>query len=196
MRQSGVSSRTFDRVAYFTSEEPTRFESGVWEQATVGNHVSRCSKKTDDNDGATLDEVRHVHVFGGELEQVKLPTGYYKAFIELHIEQTAVGAPANSSWHSDEDRRRQVYEFLIEGSGGHAGGVLMPDRHVLSAPQPILILAIESAAAWQWSARHGCDCASARCFPVRSTAFLAVFAFSVDIRDTDLQAARRSNART
>ena len=74
--------------------------------------------------------------FVGPLGHVRLPTGYYAAFVELHIEQgpllgargaigvvTAIAAPATSltvDW---------------TGEGGHAGAVLMPDRRdALCAP--------------------------------------------------------------
>src|SRR5229473_456551 len=84
---------------------------------------------------------------GSDLERVKLPGGYYEAFIELHIEQgpllerqkiplgivTKIAAPAS-------------LRILIEGSGGHAGGVLMPDRRDALCATAELILAIESAA--------------------------------------------------
>ena len=83
----------------------------------------------------------------GELEEVQLASGYYKAFVELHIEQgpllerervplgivTKIAAPASA-------------RITIEGSGGHAGGVLMPDRRDALCAASELILAIENAA--------------------------------------------------
>ena len=77
----------------------------------------------------------------------RLPRGYYKAFVELHIEQgpllerermplgivTKIAAPASA-------------RITIEGAGGHAGGVLMPDRHDALCAAAELILAIENAA--------------------------------------------------
>jgi len=78
---------------------------------------------------------------------VKLPAEYYKGFIELHIEQgplleraqtplgivTSIAAPAS-------------LRISIEGAGGHAGGVLMPDRKDALCAAAELILAIETAA--------------------------------------------------
>ena len=40
-----------------------------------------------DSDGRTLREVRTAAGFHGSLESVRLPAGYYDAFVELHIEQ-------------------------------------------------------------------------------------------------------------
>ena len=66
----------------------------------------------------------------GDLEAARLPRGAYAAFLELHIEQgplleaagvpigvvTAIAAPA-------------TLRVELSGEGGHAGAVLMPDRH-------------------------------------------------------------------
>src|SRR5438552_3495844 len=83
----------------------------------------------------------------GNLQDVKLPTGYYKAFLELHIEQgpllersqtplgivMSIAAPAS-------------LHISVEGAGGHAGGVLMPDRKDALCAAAELVLAIENAA--------------------------------------------------
>jgi len=119
-----------------------------------------------------------VHVLG-RTRTSKLPTGYYKAFIELHIEQgpllerrqiplgivTKIAAPAS-------------LRVLIEGSGGHAGGVLMPDRHDALCAAAELILAIESAARGSGAIDTVATVGICEVFPVRSTAFLAVFALA------------------
>jgi ureidoglycolate amidohydrolase len=92
-------------------------------QAPLRHSGRDAASRLTDNNGSTLDEVRQGAGFAGRLEQVKLPGGYYKAFIELHIEQgpllqrqqiplgvvTTIAAPAS-------------LRVLIEGSGGHAGG--------------------------------------------------------------------------
>ena len=131
LRQSGFRPKHSIELLIFTAEEPTRFGIGCLGSRLLSGTLSAdAARKLTDNDGATLDEVRRGAGFTGELEQVKLPSGYYKAFIELHIEQgpllerqqiplgivTKIAAPAS-------------LRVLIEGSGGHAGGVLMPDRH-------------------------------------------------------------------
>jgi len=81
------------------------------------------------------------------LDQVKLPGSHYEAFIELHIEQgpsleregidvgvvTDIAAPASM-------------RIIIEGEGGHAGAVLMPQRKDALTTAAEIILAVESAA--------------------------------------------------
>src|SRR5262249_33211407 len=98
--------------------------------------------------GRTFDEVRtRWGGFEGPLDAVRLPDGHYAAFVELHIEQgpilereqipigvvTAIAAPA-SLW------------VRLEGEGGHAGTVLMPDRKDALCAAAEVALAVESAA--------------------------------------------------
>jgi N-carbamoyl-L-amino-acid hydrolase len=78
---------------------------------------------------------------------VRLAPGYYDAFVELHIEQgpllerrakpigivTAIAAPAS-------------LRVTIDGQGGHAGAVLMPDRHDAFLAAAEIALALEAAA--------------------------------------------------
>ena len=85
--------------------------------------------------------------FTGPLSSVRLPKGHYHAWVELHIEQgplleregiplgivTAIAAPAG-------------YRFTIEGIGGHAGALLMPDRRDALCAAAELILSIEKHA--------------------------------------------------
>ena len=47
-------------------------------------------RRLKDSDGESIEEVRRKAGIGGELDEVKLPDGYYKAFVELHIEQGPV----------------------------------------------------------------------------------------------------------
>ena len=101
-----------------------------------------------------------------------LPAGHYAAFVELHIEQgpllerdgiglgivTAIAAPAS-------------LRVVIEGEGGHAGAVLMPDRRDAFLAGAEIALAVEAAA--QSDRRRSTPSprpASATSFPARSTA--------------------------
>jgi N-carbamoyl-L-amino-acid hydrolase len=189
LRQSGFRPEHSIELLIFTSEEPTRFGIGcIGSRLLSGTMSPDAARKLTDNDGATLDEVRHRACFGGELEQVKLPTGYYKAFIELHIEQgpllerrqiplgivTKIAAPAS-------------LRVLIEGSGGHAGGVLMPDRHDALCAAAELILAIESAARGSGAIDTVATVGICEVFPGAVNSIPSRVRLSVDIRDTDLQ---------
>ena len=188
LRQSGFRPRHSIELLVFTSEEPTRFGIGCLGSRLLSGTVSvdRAKKLTDSN-GDALDEVRHRAGFTGELEEVKLPSGYYKAFIELHIEQgprlereqiplgivTKIAAPASLN-------------IVIEGSGGHAGGVLMPDRRDALCAAAEIILAIESAARGSGAIDTVATVGICEVFPGAVNSIPARVRLSVDIRDTDL----------
>jgi ureidoglycolate amidohydrolase len=189
LQQRGFRPRSSIELLIFTSEEPTRFGIGCLGSRLLSGTLSAASaRKLADNDGATLDEVRLGAGFAGELEQVKLPPGYYKAFVELHIEQgpllerqqiplgivTKIAAPAS-------------LRILIEGSGGHAGGVLMPDRHDALCAAAELILAIENSARTSGATDTVATVGICDVFPGAVNSIPSRVRLTVDIRDTDLQ---------
>ena len=193
LRQSGFRPTHSIELLIFTSEEPTRFGIGCLGSRLLSGTLSPdAARKLTDSDGGTLDEVRRRAGFLGELEEVKLPSGYYKAFIELHIEQgpllereqiplgivTNIAAPASLG-------------VLIEGSGGHAGGVLMPDRIDALCAASELILAIENAARTSGAIDTVATVGICEVFPGAVNSIPAQVRLSIDIRDTDL--ARRDS---
>jgi ureidoglycolate amidohydrolase len=132
----------------FTSEEPTRFGPGcLGSRLLAGSLDASAGETLRDAEGRTLNQVRAGAGFAGALESVRLRPGHYHAFVELHIEQgpllerrnvpigivTAIAAPAS-------------LRIEIEGQGGHAGAVLMSDRHDAFLAAAEIALAIESAA--------------------------------------------------
>jgi ureidoglycolate amidohydrolase len=134
-------------VLLFTSEEPTRFGIGcLGSRFLCGQLDAAAGERLRDNDKKTLDEARTAAGFTGPLASVRLPSDYYEAFVELHIEQgpllerdqiplgvvTAIAAPAS-------------LRIMIEGQGGHAGAVLMPQRHDAFLAAAEIALAVERA---------------------------------------------------
>jgi N-carbamoyl-L-amino-acid hydrolase len=189
LRESGFRPRHSVELLIFTSEEPTRFGIGCLGSRLLSGTLSvAAASKLTDKAGATLDEVRCGAGFTGELEQVKLPGAYYKAFIELHIEQgsllerlqiplglvTKIAAPAS-------------LRILIEGSGGHAGGVLMPDRRDALCAAAELILAIENAARTSGAIDTVATVGICEVFPGAVNSIPSRVRLSVDIRDTDVK---------
>src|SRR5712692_3073264 len=88
LQRSGFHPKNSIELLMFTSEEPTRFGIGCLGSRLLSGSLSpEAARKLTDIDGVTLDEVRRAAGFGSDLERVKLPGGYYEAFIELHIEQ-------------------------------------------------------------------------------------------------------------
>lgn len=132
----------------FTSEEPTRFGIGcLGSRLLSGVLDAKADTQLKDKAGQTLAQVRAAAGFHGSLEEVRLAPGSYDAFVELHIEQgplleragiplgvvNAIAAPASS-------------RITIQGEGGHAGAVLMPERRDAFLAACELALAIERAA--------------------------------------------------
>ena len=172
----------------FTAEEPTRFGIGCLGSRLLSGALSPdAARKLTDKDGATLDEVRRRAGFGGELEKVKLPRSYHKAFAELHIEQ----GPLLEREHIPLGIVKKIaapadLRMLIEGSGGHAGGVLMPDRHDALCAAAELILAIEKAARTSGAIDSVATVGICDVFPGAVNSIPSRVRLSVDIRDTDL----------
>jgi ureidoglycolate amidohydrolase len=189
LRQSRFRPKRSIELLIFTAEEPTRFGIGCLGSRLLSGTLSAdTARKLTDNNDATLDEVRREAGFAGELEQVRLPIGYYEAFIELHIEQgpllerqqtplgivTKIAAPAS-------------LRVLIEGSGGHAGGVLMPDRKDALCAAAELILAIENAARTGGAIDTVATVGICDVFPGAVNSIPSRVRLSVDVRDTDLE---------
>jgi len=173
----------------FTSEEPTRFGIGcIGSRMLSGTLSPQAARHLKDNAGASLDEVRERAGVRGELGAVKLPSAYYKAFVELHIEQgpllereriplgvvTSIAAPASLN-------------ISIEGAGGHAGGVLMPARHDALCAAAELILAIENAALTSLAIDTVATVGICEVFPGAVNSIPSRVRLTADIRDTDLK---------
>jgi ureidoglycolate amidohydrolase len=188
LQRSGFRPRRSIELLIFTAEEPTRFGIGCLGSRLLSGTLSAdAARKLTDKNSAALDKVRREAGFGGELEQVKLPSGYYEAFVELHIEQgpqlereqiplgivTNIAAPASLS-------------VLIEGSGGHAGGVLMADRIDALCAAAELILAIENVARSTGAIDSVATVGICEVFPGAVNSIPMQVRLSVDIRDTNL----------
>jgi ureidoglycolate amidohydrolase len=189
LQQSGFHPTHSIELLVFTAEEPTRFGIGCLGSRLLSGTLSPdAARKLTDQSGATLEVIRRDAGFAGELEQVKLPNSYYQAFIELHIEQgpllekrqiplgtvTKIAAPAS-------------LRVLVEGSGGHAGAVLMPDRHDALCAAAELILAVENAARSSGAVDTVATVGICDVFPAAVNSIPSQVSLSVDVRDTDLQ---------
>src|SRR5438046_9882563 len=82
------------------------------------------------------------------------------------------------------------FRVSIEGSGGHAGGVLMADRKDALCAAAELILAIENAALTSGAIDTVATVGMCELFPGAVNSIPSRVHLSVDIRDTDLQRGR------
>ena len=188
LQRDGFHPRNSIELLLLTSEEPTRFGIGcIGSRVLSGTLSADSARKLKDSEGKSVDEVRLAAGLSGELEEVKLPLGYYKAWVELHIEQgpvlerekvplgivTKIAAPASS-------------RILIEGAGGHAGGVLMPDRRDALCAASELVLAVENAAKTSGSVDTVATVGICDVFPGAVNSIPSRVNLSLDVRDTDL----------
>src|SRR5260370_40255736 len=88
LQRSGFRPKISIELLMFATEEPTRFGIGCLGSRLLSGTLSADAvAQLKDRDGEPVDEVRRKAGFSGNLQDVKLPKGYYKAFLELHIEQ-------------------------------------------------------------------------------------------------------------
>jgi ureidoglycolate amidohydrolase len=187
LQRSGFEPRRSIELLMFTSEEPTRFGIGCLGSRLLSGTLDPPTAATlKDADGKTLDEVRAAAGFHGSLAGVALQPGYYSAFVELHIEQgpllerrrvplgivTAIAAPASLS-------------MTIEGEGGHAGAVLMPDRHDAFLAAAEIALALEAAARSTGAIDSVATTGICEVFPGAVNSIPSRVCLGMDIRDID-----------
>ena len=188
LRRSGFQPRNPLELLVFATEEPTRFGIGCLGSRLLSGTLSAdAAGRLADRDGKSIDEVRKSAGLNGNLQDVKLPPDYYKAFLELHIEQaplleraqtslgivTRIAAPAG-------------LRISIEGAGGHAGGVLMADRRDALCAAAELILAVENAARSSGAADAVATVGVCEVFPGAVNSIPSRVHLTLDIRDTDL----------
>ena len=192
LQRSGFTPRRSIEVVLFTSEEPTRFGIGCLGSRLLAAALEPSVGDTLTSNGRSLNEVRASAGFSGSLSDVKVPGGAYAAFVELHIEQgpileergldigvvTAIAAPAS-------------LRIVVEGEGGHAGTVLMPDRRDAFVAAAEIALAVEAAARATGSIDTVATVGVCELFPGAINSVPSRARMEVDLRDIDL--ARRDS---
>jgi ureidoglycolate amidohydrolase len=187
LARSGFHPRRSIELLVFTAEEPTRFGVGcLGSRLLAGTLDASAGERLKDRDGTSLDKVRTKAGFHGPLSGVRLPDGYYHAFVELHIEQgpvleqkqiglgivTAIAAPAS-------------LRVSIEGAGGHAGAVLMAQRHDAFLAAAEIALAVESAARTSGSEDTVGTTGVCEVFPGAINSIPSRVRLEIDVRDID-----------
>lgn len=187
LQSAGFEPRRPIELILFTSEEPTRFGIGcLGSRLLSGTLSTERAAALRDADGATLDQVRGN--FSGSLDDVPLADGRYHAFVELHIEQgpllenqnttigvvTHIAAPAS-------------LRVSVRGEGGHAGGVLMPERRDALVGAAEIALAVESAALSTGSPDSVATTGVCQVFPGAVNSIPSLVRLEIDVRDTNLE---------
>lgn len=133
----------------FTAEEPTRFGLGCLGSRLLGGALlPEKAAALKDRDGKSLEEWRQHAGYGGrDLSTVKLAQNSYAGFVELHIEQGPLLEKANCPIGIVEKiAAPSSLRIQLTGVGGHAGAVLMPERHDALLAGAEIALAVEHAA--------------------------------------------------
>ena len=148
LKRAGFQPRRSIEVVMFTAEEPTRFGLGcLGSRLLAGALPLEKARALRDREGRSLEELRTAAGCQGALESVKLPEGFYHAFVELHIEQGPLLEAENISIGIVEHiAGPSSYRISLLGEGGHAGAVLMPGRRDAGLAAAEIALAVEHAA--------------------------------------------------
>jgi ureidoglycolate amidohydrolase len=187
LQEGGYKPRRSIELLMFTSEEPTRFGIGCLGSRLLSGALSAAAgNRLQDKKGTTLNSAREAVGFTGDLSSVALGPHYYSSFVELHIEQgpllereqlsvgvvTAIAAPA-------------TVRMTLEGEGGHAGAVLMPDRHDAFLAGAEIALAAERLALSTKSIDTVATCGVCEIFPGAVNSIPSRVQIDLDIRDID-----------
>lgn len=178
----------------FTAEEPTRFGIGcLGSRMLAGAFPLEKVCALRDAEGLSLDELRVRAGLREPLESVALPKDSYSAFVELHIEQ----GPLLEQQHIPIGIVQAIagpsaYRIRIEGEGGHAGTVLMPDRHDASTAAASLALAVEKAALDSGSPDTVATTGKWEIFPNAINSVPSQATLEIDLRDTCLETRERA----
>ncbi len=216
LRRAGYKPARPLELIVFTSEEPTRFGLGcLGSRLLAGALAPEQAAALTDADGRSLTDWRARAGLTGlnmtshepqnreltrrepnnrepatssqDLAGVRLDTGHYAAFVELHIEQgpllerqntpigivTAIAGPSS-------------YRLRLIGEGGHAGAVLMPDRHDAGLAAAEIALAVERAAKTSGSPDTVGTTGVFRQLPNAINSIPCDVTLEIDVRDTRL----------
>jgi N-carbamoyl-L-amino-acid hydrolase len=147
LKQSGHHPRRSIELIIFTAEEPTRFGIGcVGSRLLSGVLPAAKAAGLHDQDGQTFEALRQQAGYTGPLNSVRLDKDRYAAFVELHIEQGPILERENIAIGIVEKiAAPSTLRMQLTGVGGHAGAVLMPERHDAGLAGAEIALAVERA---------------------------------------------------
>src|SRR6185369_5483137 len=149
LQQAGFHPKRSIELIIFTAEEPTRFGIGCLGSRLLSGALSlEKAAALRDREGRDLEHWRSEAGLGGtDLKSVRLESGVYAGFVELHIEQGPLLEQENLPIGVVEKiAAPSTLRLQLTGVGGHAGAVLMPERHDALLAGAEIALAVENAA--------------------------------------------------
>jgi ureidoglycolate amidohydrolase len=191
LQRAGLKPTRSIELVIFTAEEPTRFGIGCLGSRLLAGVLTpeQALQLTDPGGRHLIDWLAEIYGQPGDLQSVRLVPNSYSAFIELHIEQ----GPLLDRQRIDLGVVEQIaapatLRVDLSGEGGHAGAVLMADRHDALLAGAEIALAVESAAKESKSPDTVGTTGVFRIEPgaVNSVPYRALL--EIDLRDTQLAA--------
>jgi ureidoglycolate amidohydrolase len=191
LQRAGLKPTRSIELVIFTAEEPTRFGIGCLGSRLLAGVLTpeQALQLTDPSGRHLIDWLAEIYDQPGNLQSVPLVPNSYSAFIELHIEQ----GPLLERQRIDLGVVEQIaapatLRVDLSGEGGHAGAVLMADRHDALLAGAEIALAVESAAKESKSPDTVGTTGVFRIEPgaVNSVPYRALL--EIDLRDTQLAA--------
>ncbi len=201
LKRAGFKPKRSIELVVFTAEEPTRFGIGCLGSRLLGGVLTseEALQLTDSAGKRLADWLTEVRSQPGDLRSVRLVPNFYSAFVELHIEQ----GPLLERQQIDLGVVEQIaapatLRLELIGEGGHAGAVLMPDRHDALLAGAEIALAVESAAKESQSPDTVATTGVFRIEPGAVNSVPCRALLEIDLRDTRLSTrdfALRANSR-
>ncbi|MGD0812670.1 MAG: M20 family metallo-hydrolase [Verrucomicrobiota bacterium] len=195
LQRAGVRPRRSVELIVFTAEEPTRFGFGcIGSRMLAGTLSPEKAALLKDRDGTSLEAWRRqVGWDKSDLGSVRLAQHCYSAFVELHIEQgPLLDKEKIPIGIVEKIAAPSVLRLELTGVGGHAGAVLMPERHDALLAGAEIALAVEKAALTSGSADTVGTTGVFRIEPGAVNSVPCQAHLEIDLRDT--QAATRDSA--
>jgi N-carbamoyl-L-amino-acid hydrolase len=189
LQRAGVNPKRSIEVIIFTAEEPTRFGFGcIGSRLLAGTLSPEKAALLKDGDGTTLESWRQqVGWAGADLGSVRLAQNCYSAFVELHIEQGPLLEKENIPIGIVEKIAAPSSMRLdLTGVGGHAGAVLMPERHDALLAGAEIALVVEKAALTSGSADMVATTGIFRIEPGAINSVPCQAFLGIDLRDTQV----------
>ncbi len=197
LKEAGHEPKRSIELIMFTAEEPTRFGIGcLGSRLMAGTTSPDEARALRDADGRSLDELREAAGCRGDLGAVKVSSLAYTAFVELHIEQGPLLEAAQLDIGVVEKiAAPSAFRLLLKGSGGHAGAVLMKDRHDAFLAAAEIALLVERAALESGSPDTVGTCGLVEVKPGAINSIPCDVKMEVDFRDTNREARDKALAK-
>jgi N-carbamoyl-L-amino-acid hydrolase len=189
LMEAGFEPQRSIELVVFTAGEPTRFGIGCLGSRVLSGAIAPSrAEGLLDRESRSLEDWRKQAGFAAmSLDTVPQTLGHYAAFIELHIEQGPILERENLKIGVVEKiAAPAALRVTLTGEGGHAGGMLMPQRHDALLAGAEVALAAEQAALTSGSPDTVATTGVFRIHPGAINSLPREAWLEIDVRDTQL----------